>query len=62
MDGEGSGVVIRADADPSDIIAHVVDTVRHGALQLGIDEVVNVDEFWLSLATPFPAVVFEIAY
>ena len=62
MDGEGGGVVIGADADPSDIIGDVVDAVRYGALQLRIHEVVNVDEFGPSLTTPFPAIVLEISH
>ena len=44
-DGEACGVVIGADADPTDIVGDVVDPVRHGAAQPGIDEVVNLDRF-----------------
>src|SRR6185312_13330604 len=62
VDGEGGGVVIRADADPPDIVGDVVDAVRDGAAQLGVDEVVDVDEFRRSVAPPLPAVVLEIAY
>ena len=62
VDGEAGGVVIRADADPADIVVDVVDAVRHGAAQLGIDEVMNVDELGPAFAAPFPAVVLEIAH
>ena len=54
--------MIGADADPSDIVGDVVDAVGHGAAQLGIDEIVNVDQLWRSFWTPFPAVVLEIAH
>ncbi len=45
VDGKGRGVVIGADADPSDIVGDVVDAVRHSTAQLGVDEIVDVDEF-----------------
>jgi hypothetical protein len=57
IDGKGGGVVIGADADPSSVVGDVVDAVRHGALQFGIDEVVNIDQFRRALTAPFPAVV-----
>src|ERR1700750_542158 len=62
IDGKGGGVVIGADADPSSVVGDVVDAVRHGALQFGIDEVVNIDQFRRALTAPFPAVVPEIAH
>jgi len=61
VDGEAGGIVIGADANPADIVVDVVDAVRYGAAQLGIDEVVHVDRLGPALATPFPAVVLEIA-
>ena len=54
--------MIGADTDPSDIVGDVIDAVRHGTAQLGIDEVMNVDQFGLAFGTPFPAVVLEIAH
>jgi hypothetical protein len=54
--------VIGADADPSGVVGDIIDALRHGTLQLGIDEVVNVDEFRRALTAPFPTVVPEIAY
>jgi len=62
VDGKGGGVVIRADADPPDIVGDVVDAVRHGAAQLGVDEIMDVDKLGPSFAMPFPAIVLEIAY
>src|ERR1017187_1647358 len=62
VDGKGGGVVIGADADPPDIVGDVVDAVRNRTAQLRVDEVVDVDEFGRSVASPFPAVVLEIAY
>ena len=40
--GKARRVVISADADPSGIVANVVDAVGHGAGKFGIDEIVNV--------------------
>ena len=54
VDGEAGGVVIDADADPADIVGDVVDAVRHGAAQLGIDEVVNVDRLRACLWDAIP--------
>src|SRR4029077_8756185 len=62
IDGKAGGVVVRTDADPADIVGNVVDAVRYGSAQLGINEVVNINEFRLPLPTPFPAIVLEIAY
>src|ERR1700692_2525620 len=62
MDRKARGVVIGADADPSDIVVDVIDAVRYGTAQLGIDKIVNVDEFGRALGAPFPAVVLEIAH
>jgi hypothetical protein len=56
MDRKAGCIVIGADADPADIVADVVDAIRHGAAQLGIDKVVNIDEFRRTLGAPFPAV------
>jgi hypothetical protein len=44
------------------IVIYVVLSVRYGSAQLGIDEVVNVDELRHSLPAPFPAIVLEITY
>jgi hypothetical protein len=38
----------------------VVDAVRDGAAQLGVDEVVDVDEFGRSAAPPFPALFLKL--
>ncbi len=62
VDGKAGGIVVRADADPSKIVGDIVDAVRHGAGELGIDEVVNVDRLGLALGAPFPAIVLEIAH
>jgi len=62
MNREAGGVVIGADADPSDIVGDVEDAVGHGTGELGIDEVVDVDQLGLARRPPFPTVVLEIAY
>src|SRR6201988_2504977 len=62
INGKGGGVVIGTDADPSSVVGDVVDAVRHGALQFGTDEVVNIAQFRRALPAPFPAVVLEIAH
>jgi hypothetical protein len=62
MNGKAGGVVIRADADPSGIVVDVVDAVRYRATQLGIDEVVNVNSFGLSLRSSLAAIVAEITH
>jgi hypothetical protein len=62
IDGKAGGVVIGADADSPDVVGDVVDAIRHGPAELGIDKVVDVDELRPSLAMPFSAVVLEIAY
>src|SRR5450631_1759548 len=62
VDGKGGGVVIRADADPPDIVGDVVDAIRYRTTQLGVDEIVDVDLLRRAVAPPFAAVVLEIAY
>ena len=62
IDGKAGGVMIGTDADPSDIVGDVVDAVGNGTAQLGIDEIMNVDEFGRSFSAPFPAIVLEIAH
>ena len=62
IDGKAGGIVIGADADPSDIVVDVVDSVRHGAAQFGIDKIMNIDRFRGAFAMPFPAIVLEIAH
>jgi hypothetical protein len=53
--------VIRADGDPSDIVGDVVDAVGHGARQLWVDEVVNVDKLRRVLGVPLLAIVLIVA-
>src|SRR5207249_9145443 len=62
IDGKAGGIVIGADADPSDIVVDVVDSIRYGAAQFGIDKVMNIDRFRGAFAMPFPAIVLEIAH
>src|SRR5262252_5083372 len=62
IDRKSGSVVIRTDADPSDIVGNVVDAVRHSTAQLAIDEIMNVDRFRRSFWPPFSAVVLEIAH
>lgn len=42
---EGCGMVVNPDADPSFVIGNVIDAVRRGAAQLGINDVVDTDGF-----------------
>jgi hypothetical protein len=62
IDRKTGGVVIRADADPSDVVGDVVDTIGHRTPQFGINKIVDIDEFRTSLSPPFPAAVLEIAH
>ncbi len=52
--------MVGADADPSDIGVDVVDPVRDCPAQLGIDEVVDIDELRLALGAPLATMVLEI--
>ena len=54
--------MIGTDADPSDIVGDVIDAVGNGTAQLGIDEIMNVDQFRAVFGTPVPSVVLEIAH
>jgi hypothetical protein len=40
----------------------VIDPVGQRAAQLGVDKVVNIDEFGRALWTPLPAAIFEITH
>ncbi len=62
VDGKARRVVVGADADPSGIVGDVVDPVRHGTLQFGIDKVMNVDGLGRAFRPPFPPVVLEITH
>jgi hypothetical protein len=61
MNGEPRGIVIRADADPADVVVDVVDAVRYCATQLWVDEIVNVNCFGPSFGPPFAAIIAKIA-
>ena len=61
FDGEGGGVVIEADADPSLIGGDIVNPVRN-RLAVGCDpEVVHAHFFGLALGSQLPAGVPEVA-
>jgi hypothetical protein len=55
IDGEAGGVVIGPDAYPSCVVGEIVDAIRNSAGKLGINEVVNVDEFGLAGGPRFPS-------
>src|SRR5262249_33197030 len=61
-DGKSGRIVIGADAHPTNVVGDVIDAVRHSSLQLGINEVVNVNELRVAFGTQFPAVVLKSAY
>ena len=60
--GEAGGIVIGTNADPAFVIAYVVDAIRDGAPQFGVDKIMHIDGFRRSFGMPFTAVVFEIPY
>src|SRR2546425_122697 len=62
IDRKAGGITIRANADPSDIVADVIDAVWNSATQLGIDKIMNIDQFWRGFWPPLPAIVLEIAH
>src|SRR5215831_14485512 len=51
--GKGGGVMICPNAYPSSVIADVINTIRNSTLQLGIDEIVNINLFWVAFGAPF---------
>ena len=53
--------MVHADADPAQVGAHVVDPVRNGLAELGVDEVVDPHLWRLSLGMPLPSGVLEVA-
>lgn len=61
LHGEGGGVVVRADADPSGVRCQIVDPVRDGLAQLRVREVVRpyLDRF--ALTVPLGAGVLVVA-
>ena len=62
IDRETCSIVIRADADPTNVVVDVVDAVGHGALKFGIDKIVHLDGGGVIFGAPFFATVLEIAY
>jgi hypothetical protein len=58
VDGETGGIVIGADTDPALVVGDVIDTVRDGTPQFGINKVVHIDRFGGRFGTPFSAVIF----
>src|SRR5258708_25016912 len=61
LDGEGGGIVIEADADPSLVGGDVVDAVRNGLAVGRNHEVVHTHFFGLALGSQLTAGVPEVA-
>ena len=59
LDGEGSGVVIDAEVDPSGIGGDVVDAIWHGLAEFGDDEVMHPNRLGLPLGTQLTAAILE---
>src|SRR5580704_300537 len=62
IDRKAGGIMIGADADPSDIVGDVVNAVRNSAAQLGIDKIMNLDQLGRAFWAPLAAIVLEIAH
>ena len=60
MDGEAGGVVICAYAHPAQIVVDVVDAIGNGAGELGIDEVVHINDLRLIFTTLFRAAFLKL--
>src|SRR3954463_1394808 len=61
LDGEGGGVVIDAEIDPSGIRGDVVDAVGRPLAQLGEGEIVHPNRFGLALGAQLTAAVLEVS-
>ncbi len=59
---EAGGVVVGANADPPDIVRDVIDAVGNSAAQLGVDKIMNPDQFGPAFWAPLAAIVLEIAH
>jgi hypothetical protein len=59
--GEGGGVVINSQADPSFVVGDVVNAVGRGATKLGVDEVVDANWLGRSGWSVFTSPVLEVA-
>ena len=58
---EGRRVMVHADAHPADVGVQVIDPIRDGLAQCGVDEIVDADLGRLALGVPLPPSVFEVA-
>jgi len=59
LDGEGGGIVIDAEIDPSGIGGDVVDAIGHCLAELRDEEVMHPDRLGLPLGAQFTAAVLE---
>ena len=62
VDRKRGGVVVGSHAHPAGVVMNIVNPVRHGPLQFGINEVMDIDQLRLALGAPLPTVVLEIAH
>src|SRR4030081_3915976 len=62
IDRKAGSIVVRADADPAEIVRDVIDAVRNGAAQLGINEIMNIDQLGPVFWAPFATVILEITH
>ena len=59
--GEGGGVVVDPDADPSFVVGDIVNAVGRGATKLGVDEVVDADRLGRSGWPVFTSAIPKVA-
>src|ERR1700704_3262868 len=62
IDRKAGSIVVRADADPADIVRDVIDAVRNGAAKLGINEIMNIDQLGPVFWAPFATVILKITH
>ena len=58
---EGGRVMVHADAHPADVGVQVIDPIRNGLAQCGVDKIVDADLGRLALGVPLLPSVFEVA-
>ena len=61
VDSKACHVPIGTNAHPADIVGEVIDAIGNRARQGGVDEVVNVDLFGLTLRSPLLAIIFIVS-
>jgi hypothetical protein len=62
LDGKLGSIVVDTDVDPALVRCEIIDAIRDGFAELGIDEVMDSNLFGLSFWSPLPASILEIAH